>query len=116
MENKRLAVLPLSKVVLDGTSRDFFYSVPGVSVSQGAIQTIMDRCNEALRPWYEGFVKKSTDAGSLELAQSLLSLLNSTYLLLQKQSWQSSAGAAFCFFPGMAASGKFFCCRKRDAL
>ena len=53
---------------------------------------------------------------ALSLSLSLsLSLLNSTYLLLRKQPWQPSAGAAFCLFLGMAADrfysseGVMFC-------
>jgi hypothetical protein len=61
---------------------------------------------------------------SVNSARSLLSLSLSLSLSLKlcliipsrKQSWQPSAGAAFCRFPGIAPGDRTFYCKQRDPL
>ena len=127
MQDKRLTSLPLSKEVLDRTPQEeidlllrlllrvdesdslwTFLHEPGVAATNNHAEGLL-RFPVIWRK--RGFGMLFTLSLSLSL-----SLLNSTYLLLRKQSWQHSARAAFCLFPGRAAGLGFSARRECDAL
>jgi transposase len=64
----RLSAMVVELAGCHGDSRravqDFLFSVLGISVSQGAIQKIIDRGSKALHPWYDELTK-ITQSGSV---------------------------------------------------
>ena len=96
----RLSDMAVELAGCHGDSRravqDFPPSVPGISVSPGSRPVAL-------------FSDARESCCSVTSARSLLSLLNSIYLLLRKQLWQSSVKAAFCRFPAMETGGNLAC-------
>ena len=124
MEDKRLALLPLNKETLER---------PPLKVIE-LLLGLLSRVEELERRSYETFEHclsgskpvvlfadareacRSVNSAHTHTLSLSLSLLNSTYLLLRKQSWQPSARAAFCRFPVVVLGSKLTWHRVCNAL
>jgi hypothetical protein len=109
MEDKWFVTLSLSKEVLDRTLREVVALLSRlllrveVFTSYSSGSKPADLFSNAFEPC------RSMNSARFLLSLSLsLSLLNSIYLLLQKQSWQRHARTAFCFFMSKKNCGILF--------
>jgi len=121
MQDKRFASLPLSREVLDNTPQEAIELLSLRQTCRLQGKQTYPYLVAAFASYLSGSNPAAFLSGGRESCRSvnpayfLLSLLNSTYVLLRKQSWQRSARAAFCLFPGMATSG-LYSRKERDAL
>ena len=95
MEDKQLALLPLSKETLERTPPEVFKLLLRL-VSR--VEELERRLNK-----HSGNSDKPLSSDSL-------------YLLLRKQPWQRAARAAFCHFSAVALGDNFVRRRECDAL
>lgn len=125
MEDKRLAALPLGKQVLGKTPQEVVVLLLRLLSFRQVCRLQWKQTYPYLVETFERYLPRSMPAlfpDSHELGHGLssksflLSLLNSTYLLLRKQSWQGSVGAAFYLFLSMTTCGDFLSRRACDAL
>jgi hypothetical protein len=114
--DKRLASLPLSKEVLDKTPQEVVAPLLRLLSRVDELESRLNKhSGNSDRP-VALFSDGRKSCYSVNPAHFLLSLLNSTYLLLRKQSWQPSARAAFCLFPGIVLGGDVVSRWECDAL
>ena len=111
MKEKRLAAMQLSKEVPDSVPEEVVDLLWRLLLR---VEEPESRLNKHSGKYDKPLSSAHGPCRGLNSARS--SLLNSTCLLSRKQSWQCSARAAFCLFPGMAAGGNSPGIWERDAL